>query len=745
MFQLDDHMYQYPADKDIILREIQYSKSYYAKRDKNIGNIYYKSAVASLDLETTSAYYNGDKVAIMYIWMFSVNGKVISGRTWEDFEYLMTEIEQYTAANRRLLVFVHNLGFDFTFFCKHLHWSHVFGVKPKTPIYAITTSGIEFRDSYILTGKSLDSSAKDLVHYKVNKQVGTLNYDLIRGSTTPLTDKELQYCVYDCLTLDAIIKEKQLQEGFIHKIPLTNTGYVRRFLRWGCLGRSKNKSNQNKQYSRLMQLLTIKPKEYAMLKRAFMGGFTHANALYVGQTIKLPVDSFDFTSSYPAVILSELFPMSSGTLYKSLTQSAFSAILKDKLSIFDVQFNNIRPMDNVFENYLSESKCKIEGKSVINNGRVVKADKLFTTVTNIDFQIIKNFYKWDSIQIGEVLAYDKGPLPKEILEGVITLYEKKTELKGVEGAEVDYMLYKGMLNACYGCMVTDIVKPTYSYNETVGWSVDVKSEADQLSKYNNSRTRFLYYPWGVFVTAYARRNLLMGIQEFGQDYIYSDTDSIKCINASDHMGFINWYNKFITDKVRTNLSAAGIDPDRSAPKNKKGSVKPIGIWDHETKYDPYVRFKTLGAKRYMSENKGKPVIRFNRSDHNFKIRKGDRFYRFNNQSDVKYERSGSVHITIAGLPKKSGAKWLESVYKVEGIDPFDNFNDYMSVPAESTGKLLHSYIDCEKSGTLTDYLGNEFTFDELDGVHLEPTDFTLKLTDQFQKYVKGYRENNIYE
>lgn len=707
-FTLDYKAYKYPEDTQVILDEIDRAKPVYAKKDKDLGSIYYYNVPASFDTETTSTYVNGEKVAIMYVWMFSVNGKVIVGRTWSQFEELMGLISEKTDLNKRLLVYIHNMGFDFAFFSRRLKWYKTFCVKVREPIYAVTMDGVEFRDSLILTGKSLDASAKDLNKYKVSKLVGSLNYTLVRGSKTPLTKEEMDYCVHDCLVLDAIIQEKIEQEGNITKIPLTNTGYVRRFLKTKCYpasnrGKRKDKEAQKTywSYKNLMSKLTLTPSEYEICKRAFMGGFTHANDVTVGEHFTEEksgrIDSFDFTSSYPAVMISEMFPMSKADHVKEVTREGFRRILENKLSIFDIRFNNIRPKKGTCENYLSVSKCSGE-KIKENNGRVVSAEWIFTTITNIDFEIIRNFYDWDSIQVGEMLVYDKAYLPKPIVEGVLDLYKGKTELKGVEGEEVDYMLKKGMLNACYGCMVTDIIKPVIEFTNQAGWSVEKTDIEEAIDNYNTSKTRFLYYPWGIFVTAYARRNLFMGISEFGNDYIYSDTDSIKCINADKHMGFINFYNKLITDKVTKCLEFYGIDPSEASPKTIKGVPKPIGVWDWETKDSEYTEFKTLGAKRYM------------------------------------YTQDGIIHITIAGLSKKAGGNFIASQET-----PYEFFNDDMHIPSDNTGKMLHTYIDSLQEGTLIDYNGLEQEYSEVGGVHLESTSFTLELSKNFRNYLAGIR------
>ena len=42
--------------------------------------------------------------------------------------------------------------------------------------------------------------------------------------------------------------------------------------------------------------------------------------------------------------------------------------------------------------------------------------------------------------------------------------------------------------------VTDIVRNEVSY--TTDWGVEPANPEEQIEKYNTSRSRFLYYPWG---------------------------------------------------------------------------------------------------------------------------------------------------------------------------------------------------------------------------------------------------------
>ena len=189
----------------------------------------------------------------------------------------------------------------------------------------------------------------------------------------------------------------------------------------------------------------------------------------------------------------------------------------------------------------------------------------------------------------------------DFILAILELYKNKTELKGVAGKEAEYMVSKGMLNACYGMAVTDIVREVNEYTDR--WELPYVPLIDnEIKKYNRKRGRFLYYPWGLFVTAYARRNLFTGILEAGiNDYIYSDTDSIKMLNTEKHMDYFRRYNEQIIDKLTYALEYQDIDPDYIRPKTIKGIEKPLGVWDYEGTFD---RFRALGAKRYLLEENG---------------------------------------------------------------------------------------------------------------------------------------------
>lgn len=665
------------------------------------------SNVASVfDIEATSFYNDkNEKQCCMYAWVFGLNGRCVRGRTWSEFLDLINSlVEKYELSiEKRLVIYVHNLSYEFQWFKNYFEWETVFAMEQRKPIYAVTKNGIEFRCSYLLSGYSLEKLGENLTKYKVEKMVGDLDYKLLRHSITPLTDKEWNYILHDGLVVMAHIQEEIERLCDITKIPLTKTGYVRNLCKENCL-----KGDTRFDYVKLMRSLQLTENNYYQLKRAYTGGFTHANINYVGKVIS-NVASYDFSSSYPAVMLSEKYPMSKPIPYIVKDENDFITMLKKYCCMFDCEFQNIRSKVN-FENYISTSRCEQLEHFIANNGRVVEAGVLKITLTEQDFLIILKMYDWDTFTVSNFHYFYKDYLPKDFIETILTLYRNKTELKGVEGKEVEYLVSKGMINSCYGMCVTDPCRDENLYTDN--WYTQKADIATLIDKYNRNNNRILYYPWGVWVTAYARKNLFTGILEFRDDYIYSDTDSIKVINKENHADYIEKYNKAVTSKIRKCLEYYHIPFELSQPKTIKGKVKPLGIWDYEGTYD---KFKTLGAKRYI------------------------------------IEKDGEIRITIAGVNKRAGEKYLKTVYG-SNANIFKNFKEDLYFPASydcngkeenGSGKLCHTYIDKYMKGEIIDYMGNKYVYNEQSGIHMEPTDYSLTLDYEFKNLINGVKGNHL--
>lgn len=638
-----------------------------------------------------------NKHGIIYCWQLAINGKVIFGREIMDFINILKYMEEVTDTKKRIIIYVHNLAYEFQWIRKYISWFKVFAVAPRKPIFAITDGGIEFRCSYVLTNFSLAKLGEQLRHYHINKLVGDLDYNVIRTPLTPMTRTEIQYCMNDVLVVSAYIQECLFKEKHLYNIPYTATGYCRRYTRNKCLYMPGHGRNANKAYRSLIKTLVIDgADEYLQLKRAFQGGFTHCSYLYSGKTM-FDADSLDFTSSYPYALLSEQYPMSKGRIVNPESNEDFDKYISLYCCIFDVEFYDLEPTGACNEHYISLSKCWKKEKYVADNGRLERASYILTTLTDVDYKIIKHCYKFSKMVIHNMRVYKKGYLPKELIQAIIKLYKDKTELKGVAGKEQEYLNGKALLNSVYGMMVTDISKEMNVYNEC--WSVEAADIEKDIARYNHSMKRFLFYPWGVFCTAYARANLFSGICAFGDDYIYADTDSIKCLNLEKHMDYIGNYNIRCKKKLQAMCKYHGIDYDELEPKTIKGVKKPLGVWDHETKDDRYIKFKSLGAKRYLT-----------------------------------YQAQDGYHLTVAGVNKHIALPYLLDEY---GDDVFDHFEQSLIIPEDYTGKLTHVYIDTPDSGIVIDDTGHEYHYTSPTAVYLEKASYCFDIAEDYINYLKG--------
>lgn len=320
------------------------------------------------------------------------------------------------------------------------------------------------------------------------------------------------------------------------------------------------------------------------------------------------------------------------------------------------------------------------------------AEKLGITITEQDFITFSNFYNWDEFSVTRFRYYDKQYLPHQFVNAILGLYQRKTILKDVEGEEVNYMISKNMMNSAFGMSVTNPVRDEITYESDEYHKA--KADLDKaIEAYNKSKRRFLFYPWGVWITAYARRNLFTSIESVGDDFVYADTDSNKCLNPDAHKAYFEAYDQRVIAKIALAAAYHRKKVEEFSPLNRKGVAKTIGVWDFEGVYD---EFKTLGAKRYMT-------------------RVGDKYT-----------------ITLAGANKRSTMDYLLSTG-----EPFDRFDDDLEIPQDYSGRLTLTYIDDEYSGSLVDCNGVPYHYHEKSSIHMEKSVYNLTMSDDFLRFLKG--------
>lgn len=651
----------------------------------------YLNIPAAFDIETTNMgpdEKHDSPWAFMYHWQFCIGESVFFGRTWQEFRILMQELEDRLGLRpeRRLVVFVHNLAFEFAFCRFFADWSEVFCKAERHPIKALANGCIEFRCSYALSNMTLGKFCENTPGCLYMKNDGELyDYSKLRTPDSVLTPQELSYCYCDvrglCECIGYLMREDNLA-----KIPLTNTGYVRRDFR--------NAYKKNPELRVLWQNAALDSKMYEICRKAFRGGDTHASYWYSGQVLH-DIQSWDIASSYPAAMLLDQFPYGKFTPVNPRTWSDRDQ-MRDMAALMYVCFENLEYIGGAGMPYIPIDLTLRGGycspQRINDNGRILKCIQDPKTgepglvalwITDIDLRIIESEYKCTRRWIREMYVTKYGDLPPEHKAQVMHYFRMKTQLKGVERKEYEYNKSKNRLNSSYGMMVQRVDKPKWTYID--GEYRKEQQDLDELLfKYYKSRNNFLRYDVGIFITARARQRLHTAIQAVGEDCVYVDTDSVKC--RHDHSEWFESYNQSVIERCEE-LGYYADDP--------KGIRHYPGTWEHEA---DYVEWKDLGAKRYIVKIKGK-------------------------------EDKGYI-TTIAGVNKKRGSEFFTE----KGLDAFKD-----GCIIEKAGHTVAYYNDDGRHFEHVDGC----TFETGSNVALVDEQYQLGLTGEYkdllQKYVAGMR------
>ena len=637
------------------------------------------------------------KQSNMYIWMFGINNTVYYGRTWEEFKLFLNRV--YECVPELKIIFIHNLSFEFQYLKSVLNIDSVFARAVRKPLKATCKDyNIEFRCSYMMSNCSLAKLPK-LFKLPVEKKVGDLDYDKIRNSKTELTDKELGYCEYDCLVLYHYIKyELQTYEN-VKDIPKTSTGHVRSDL--------KNKIQTNYAYKKkVRRALNTNPHIFNLLSlECFAGGYTHANYSYT-DTVVENVDSWDFTSSYPyCMVAFNKFPLTS---FKPINLSSYEDLKCDRFSyLLVVKFTNVR--HKYWNTFISKSKCRDVIKPVEDNGRLISAKELTTTITDIDFKLILETYTCE-YEILECYYSFCGYLPKEIIDFTLDKYILKTQYKGDPDHELEYTKEKNKFNSIYGMTVTNSIRSDVDLVDG-NWleiPLDNSSIIEKLDE--QIKKPFLEFSWGVFVTSIARYNLISNVIKMDEYAVYMDTDSIKARKGYD-ISIIEEYNKNVLKRLEKASKELNIPLSRFMPEDRYGVKHPLGVFDDDGHYSKFI---TQGAKKYCYE-----VVK-----EKSKI-KDLEDYKKKNKMYISYEDEEIIkelHITVSGVPK-CGVTCLNG--------NIENFRDDLVFDHKATNKNILMYCEEQQSIELVDYNGISDIVTDKSGCCILPTTYVLGKSEEY--------------
>lgn len=543
----------------------------------------YINMLNAFDIETSTIQIGEKHEGFMYLWQFCLdNGQVIMGRTWSEFLEFCGKLSNIYELHKRkrLVIYVHNLAYEFQFISRFFEWEKVFAVGSRKVVNAVTTTGLEFRCSYKLTNMSLEKWTQQSKHCIHVKLADSVDYHVLRTPSTQLDSNMLAYGYSDVKGVTESLLD-YLEDDTLGTIPMTSTGFVRRECREAV------KKNPRNRYKMLDAKLNVDV--YKMCKEALRGGNTHGSRFFVGKIVK-DVDSYDVASSYPYVQMTKYFPMS--PFKKAIFKKGedLDDLCRRYCVLFRVAFLGLKLKSGVPIPYLSSSKMLDNRKMRCFNGRVLSADYCYMTITEIDYKIIKQQYTWDEQYVGDVYIAARGKLPKELRDEIRHFFQQKCELK--TGDPYYYMKSKNRLNGIFGMTCTDIVRDDWIYDDGE-WRCEKADISEALESYYKSRNSFLFYQHGLYTTAHARAHLQRLIDVIGSRTIYVDTDSDKCYHP-DHAAI-----ERLNASIRIEAENAGAYADVD------GKRYYMGVYEKEKPYD---RFITLGAKKYAYEQNGKLCV-----------------------------------------------------------------------------------------------------------------------------------------
>lgn len=383
---------------------------------------------------------------------------------------------------------------------------------------------IKLADSYKKITMPLAQVAKA---YGLDMSKGDIDYSIYRPPGHTLTDEELDY-----LKRDVLILAKALQVRLQMGTKLTTGSDCLALYKDLCGGEDRFKQT----FPRLNHLID------GHIRKAYRGGFVYCNPLHQNKVVGQGL-SLDVNSMYPAMMHYKPMPWGIPVFEKGSPRPRPTAPLWVGCVTFDFTLKPgaipaiVLKDDRNYNSreYLTESVTPVT-----------------MWVCSVDWELYNHLYditvyEWFGCYYFKQIT---GAFDDYIDEGI--------EGKNNAASTAERTNYKFQLNNLYGKFGQKIKtrsKIPYLDEDRVKYRESDEEERDPV-----------YIPVAVFVTSYARDYLIRTAMEFGDRYLYSDTDSIKALGTD------------VPEDIRT-------DP------------KKLGYWDVEERFTKaiFIRPKTYAT------------------------------------------------------------------------------------------------------------------------------------------------------
>lgn len=559
-------------------------------------------------------------------------------RTPEEFIDYISDLSKRMklSTERRLVIYIHNASYDLSYLLPYIQ-KYYPGKEERHcimhgehKIIQYYQGGLEFRCSYLLSGVSLERWSKEM-NVEHQKQVGLYDYDAIIYQDSELDLQSLTYDEYDVLAMqECFDKQLEAHDDYIASVPLTSTGYARRYLR--------NKCEADRYYRQEYFLDNrLNLDSMVMCLDGYAGGYTHNNRYkkskvqisytYNNGNLKGNIKHRDFRSHYPSQLRTYPMPYGEPELYYDIRdhESYFALhnhdigidelidMYPDYFSMCEIEVDGMILKDmKITMPFMQVSKIPLKTRSdgyrmLADNGRLITYIGTFrTTVDNITLRILRDQYNF-SYRIIQAYRFKTKPCPKPIADAIDKLFKDKSDYKILwkkyqkehgefheKTIEAAFKLLqsKKLLNSIYGCFATSPLRDDYDidfehYNQDSGelepFITNKCNKEKALDDYYKKRSSFLFYPVGVACTAAARFELYQYLCTIGyENVLYVDTDSIFYLTSPE---------------IEAKVEALNAEKNKTAPyiTNIKGEKIYYDVFEEEP---DIIAFKGLHSKCY---------------------------------------------------------------------------------------------------------------------------------------------------